>query len=385
MIYVPDISAVSATYNRIKLYGSTTRTGSFSLVTTLTLASTTKTYTYTDTSTTNRWYKYSWFQTSGSVESALSEAFPIETGPVRTLRDLRIMGADKIECYGKPDTQYTMPCQFTTTSNGAADGSTVKSTSFANSRWTSTGSDTMWADWHIYLSAVSESRPIASYAQATGIGTFTMAQSFSAQVNSSVAFEIYGQGNVSWWNDRVNEARLDIWVPFEYMMVGESNVTRYQLPYFIQRKDQIKSIERRVGTVSRNWVTIPLDDWIAYDEPGSGVTLDARFGVDDVIIVRGFRNPPHLLNDTDEVVLSDEFFYIWNISTAMRAAQRLGMQFGEIPENRERWLKLTQMLDEERRARWQEIGPWTPFSSPRSTRMVGVASSRTRRVKSQYY
>lgn len=371
-IPVPEIDAVMEDYTSIRVYRASSFAGSYSVITTITLVADQTAYTYEDTSgTVSSWYRFSWYNTSTTAESTLSDPQPGSIVPLYTRQELRRRAANLLGLYGKVRGGYTFPgVSGTTTAAGTT--TTVVASAYANSRYDALD----WKGWYCLLndgSAAGEERQISDFAG--GSGTFTVTPAYSAAPGNGTTFDLYGEAPSDWWDECVDEARADLWIPFVQPVAGIADQREYVLPGFIARPVQVQSVSRQSGEEIRNHLLTPGQDYQVLRRSGGVVLyLERGLSANSVFLIEGLRSMPAFLSDSaPSVALNDQLLRIVEVTIAQKAAERLAQAYG-MAEDRSRWERDAAKLEIRRRALVREYGMWPSVAQPWRSPWVGTGT-----------
>ena len=380
-IPVENLDAVLEDFNRIRLYKASTRTGSYSLLTTLTLATDDTAYEYQDTDgVSTDWYRWSYYHATTTLESAQSEPEPAAGALVVTRQTLRRMVAHELNMYALPEGDYTFPGPSgTSTATGAA--TTVVCDEFADSLY---NESVQFVGHHLLLNSgtyANEVRRIASLTKASG--TFTLARALAGASGSGVTFDIYAQRPPAWWNHQLfgegAGAHLAVNVPFRFPIVGrrpsstEGLETEFRLPYYVESRDQVIRVTLKRGTVLASSELSPESDYELIAEEGGGVTLyrPGGFAENEVYLVEGYRHLAPLGADTETVTLSELQQRLLIVAAAVNVLSAL-MQQPNLGETDASWEPLLKKKEEERGRLITENNLWVEMANPRPGPMVAA-------------
>ncbi len=391
-IAVGEIDDAYADYTSIRLYRATTIGGSYSVITTLTLVDGQTAYTYEDTSGTaggTDWYKWSFYHTGTTAESASSEPFPPGLAPMLTRQELRRRSAFELLCYLLPGTTYSWP-GASGTSTGAGSTTTLVDSAYVNSLTPTLA----YTGAFVLLnggSASGQERQVASFDKVTG--TFTLTPAYSASTGNGTTWDGYRYLGSSAWNECIEQARKHVWVPFFYPIGGISQQTTYQLPYWIERDDQVLGFSQQLGdTIDQHRYASTSSFRIRQDGSG-GTVLDVPNGLaaNSLYRLEGVRNPPPYTADTGASggiwPLSEQQRRLWTLWTVVEACQRIAQTHSSTAEDRSTWQgRLVQWSQEAKRLS-QDINPWNRARSPRRDPWVVVSGGAVGSgvARSRYY
>ena len=381
---VPNIASDIASFDTLRIYRATTQSGTGTLIRSETLVASDTVYTYQDTAgLATSWYYSNLFNSVTSDVTADGPRIPAVNAPVITRQTIRQHLAYRLGCYGLPLRDYTFPGESGTTT-GAGTATTVVSSTFISGRWATN----QWVDWYLRATSGTESgneRLITSFTAASG--TFTT-DAFTTGVGTTNTFELYMMRPSSWWNQRIDHARRDIWVPFRAPLDGIASQLEYALPWYVEDPEQVLGMTYRTGTTIRQarytggqTLNIrPLEDG------GCFLFLDSPLSENSVYFLEGYRHPAAFISDTDTKILTEQNLDLLLITACMRAAEQLMIeQVGGSGENRAIWEGKYRKYEADRRALLRETSDWRRLRSPRQTQMVPTDGTRSRGTKSQYY
>lgn len=386
-IYIPEPTALLTRWTSIRLYSASSRTGSYSLLTTITLVSGTTAYSYADEAATlTTWYAYSWFNTNTVVESPRGEPFPAAGALVVTRQTLRRRVAMELGFFGHPAGDYTFPGPSgTTTSSGSS--TTVVDSAFADTYW-----DVLQNTFARAFLLVNDGtyatqeRPIVSLN--TGSGTFTVNRAFGGTIASGVTYDIYHhlpseRYNAALWGE-TEGAYLDVWQWYQWPLAGSTPATgdptqtEYPLPYWVERPEQVLRVTRQTGSTVRAHQLAPGQEF-ELRETGYGVSLYFPSGISQntVLLVEGYRHPAPLASDSDTIVINELQARLLVTTAAIRVLEYI---FKSQPwirgQDAEAWKTRLQYLEAKRKGLLKESGQWTLLPSPRREMMTTIGSQR---------
>lgn len=379
----PDIASDIATFDQLRFYRASSQTGSGSVVNTATLVAGTTSYQYQDTSgLATDWYYHTLFNSSSSQESTATERIPATNAPVYSRQTIRQMLADRLGCYGKPLRNYTFPGSSGTTT-GAGSSTTVVCSTFISGRWATN----QWVDWFLRATSGTESgneRLVTSFTAASG--TFTT-DAWGTGVGNSATFELYMLRPSSWWDQRIDQARRDVWTPFRAPLDGIQSQLEYVLPWYVEDPEQVLGMSYRQGTTIRQGRFTggqPLNIR-SLEDGGCFLFLDTPLAANSVYFLEGYRHPAAFISDTDTKFLTEQNLELLLITACMRACEQLLIeQVGGSGENRAVWEGKYRKYEADRRALLRETGDWKRLRSPRQTQMIST-DGPVREVRSAYY
>lgn len=154
----------------------------------------------------------------------------------------------------------------TTTSAGAADGSTIISTAWQSTEMEATFLKNAW----YYVPSTLEARRIREQGLAAATGTITPDRNHAAQIGNGVAFEIYGrlppvsmEGRLG-LNTIVNRVLAECWTLQKLSIAGVTNQREYQLGTaypWLQTEDQIAEVYYRPANADPNDDDLLMPRW----------------------------------------------------------------------------------------------------------------------------
>lgn len=386
-ISTPEPSALLTDWTSIRLYSASTRTGSYSLLTTLTLVSGTTSYAYQDTAgTATTWYRWSYYNTGTVAESAQGEPFPGAGALVVTRQTLRRRVAMELGFFGHYAGDYTFPGPSgTTTSSGSS--TTAVDSGFADAYWDVLSNT--FARAFLYLNDgtyAGQERPIATLTTATG--TFTVGRAFGGTVASGVTFDIYHHLPTERYNAALGGdaegAFLDVWQWYQWPLAGSTPAsgdptqTEYALPYWVERPEQVLRVTKQTGSTVRAHALYPGQEF-EIRENGYGVSLyfPSGIGQNTVMLVEGYRHPAPLASDSDTLVINELQLRLLVTTAAIRVLEYMFKSQAWINgTDTTLWKERLQYLEAKRKGLLKESGQWTQLPSPRREMMAALGSRR---------
>lgn len=375
IIPVPEIDAVMADYTSIRVYRSSSQGGTYTLQTTITLVADDTVYSYQDlTGSATDWARYSFYNTSTLNESALSEPVPYAGVPVYTRETLRRLVANRLRLFGRPRRNHTFPGPSGTTT-GAGSTSTVVCDEYVGTRYSSDA----WKGWMLLAtsgSADGQEREVTSFAE--GTGTFTT-DIFANAVDTGATFDLYGEFTSTEWTEFVNEALLDLWLPFRFPIAGVLNQREYPLPEFITDPSQIKRMVQQTGETINEHQYTPGQQFDIFARDGGGWTMYMGHGLPENSIwyLEGIRNPSELTSDSSTIALNDQLLRLVTVTGAQKAAASLAMPYSAA-DDREMYEQLASRLEIERRALADDLQMFHAQHNVRTSKMVAIGGYGTR-------
>lgn len=381
---IPNIDSALEDFTQAQLERASSYGGSYSLITTFTLASGDTEYSYRDSSgTASSWYRWRFYNPTGPVASSYSEPFAASFAPTTTRQELRQRAAYRLGLYGVPPAEWTFPGP-SGTSTGAGSTTTVVCSTYADSAFQDTGSSTaskIFDGWYLYVSSGDQSgkeRRVADGGLNQSNGTFTVGAAFAGAPGSGVTFELYAGGiSASMWNTFLEAARVDLWYPAEVTITGVASQTEYALPYWIEREEQVLGFAQRTGDTLAQHRYQRGYGFELIPQEGGGVLLYLPNGIsaNSVWTLECQRHPAPFTSDTAAVPLAEQYQRVWWLTAAMRAAQYKAQQPMETTEHLKMWQQRWKELNDELRSVVSEIG-WRKQAPARRRPMVAAGGGR---------
>lgn len=395
-IYVPDVDErIADGWTSVRIYKSTSQTGTYTLLDTVTLAAGDHQYSYTDTTgILTDWYYLVLYNSSTTTEGTAEDPFPAGSAPIVTRRTLARMAADLIRCFVRSPGEHT-PTAASGTTTGTGSTTTVVCDTYADSLLADDGVTTTghYRGYWLVLrggSASGQARRITTLA--TDTGTFTVSRAFTAAPGSSVDFDIFApQLTPQEWSDMVDLGFHDLYLPFTWQFSMESGQTEVVLPYWIEREDQLADLSFRYGDTTGEFSYIRGVIFEVIPKDGGGVSLYIPGGLSggSVYQLTGFRRPVMPTSDTEMISLAEQHQRLIAYTAAMRAAQRIADEPGTLREDRDRWKERMTSLEDNRKVLVKQLGSAQQGRSPRRSMMVpvgdGVGPGRLPWPGSRYY
>ena len=247
---VEDVAIQLLTYKDIRVYRATSVEGSYSQVTDITLITNTFYYSFNDTAgDLNKWYKYSFFNSVGPVESDLSAPFRVDG--VTRLR-VRQGALDRYEAGA-----VLTAVAGSSVSQLQTDDYRIKASQFRTDR--GKGSWLMPTTGLGASSAVNDQRLVKSSTPTTGI--LVVEPDFAGAVASGDEVEWHFLADPKVWNDSIVRAAARYWYVERVPIVGVANQEEYNLSIlpWLRDPEQVHDVR-----------------WY----PTSGLDVDQSFGVD---------------------------------------------------------------------------------------------------------
>lgn len=378
-ISAPDIDqAIADGYTVVRVYSSATRDGSYSLLGTVTLVADDTAYTYSDTTgTATTWYRTAYYGATPG-EATQSEPFPAYGATVYTLLQMVRDVTSFMGLRARVPGDYTQIGTVATGASGvttsSGTSSTVVCTSYADSMFVNSDSFRGWFLRFANGSISGEERRLTGLTN-NSTGTFTAARAFSASTPNSAAFDVWGKQPYQHWVEVINDATMDVPMPFYYALTGVTSQTEYVLPAAFQTESQVTRLIRRTGDDANEHMLYPGEGFETYPLEGGGVKLyrPTGFPNNSVYLVQGVRYPPKMFQSTDTVPLSDVAHRAWVAAAAAQAAERFeAAPAGGLLEDYRTWSVRKNLYKKRHIEAMAEMQPWTPTRSALRRRMVAV-------------
>ena len=241
---VEDVTTQLLTYTQINVYRSATLGGTYSVIDTVTLVAGTFYYSYSDSAgDLNKWYKYSFHNPTGPVESDLSAPF-------------RVDGVTRLRAIQRALSEYSAGIVVVNTGIDSDKITTadhrVNTSLFRADRgkgtwlWPTSGNN-------------QEKARIISAADPTN-GTVTVLPSFGAAFVNGEEVEWHWLADRTEWNNALNRGMARYWYVERVPIVGVADQEEYSLAGlpFLKDKEHVHDVR-----------------WY----PTSGVDVDESFGV----------------------------------------------------------------------------------------------------------
>lgn len=242
---VEDIATQIATYESIRVYRASSLTGTYSVVGTVTLVSGTFYYSYADSSgDLNKWYKYSFYHSTGPAESDLSSPFRVE-------------GVTRLRARQAALAKYGAGIVLVNTGTDSNKITTadyrVKTTLFRDDRGKGT-----WL-WPTTGNNAEKARLILSSVVSTGV--ITVLPTWAGALVDGDEIEWHTLADPTEWNNAMNRGLARYWYVERVPIVGVANQEEYSLVGipFLKDKEHVHDVR-----------------WY----PTSGVDVDESFGTD---------------------------------------------------------------------------------------------------------
>lgn len=297
-LYIPvaDVDAVigsaSNKFDSIRLYRASSRGGSYTLVTTITLVSGDTVYTYTDTSgVSTSWYKVTFYNSGTANETLLTETEPFPaTRDILTRKELRQKIVKQLA--GKVFSITNVTAQ------------TVVSTAIID-----TAADPEWYEgWHLYRPDATASddydRRVSAYTPASG----TLAHGGNAYTDTTATSEQVEimplDIDYDFFLEKISDGLLDTRWLCRFELGMTSGQLQYNLPNFVEGEEYIKQIWRRFGGTAGSYIWKPIEMHGGFARVhGSNfkctLDIDPSFGDNEVIALEVWRPGEPLDGETD--------------------------------------------------------------------------------------
>ncbi|KKK84061.1 hypothetical protein LCGC14_2787130, partial [marine sediment metagenome] len=225
---VEDVGTRLDTYTVIRVYRSSTLTGTYSVIGTVTLVSGTFYYSYTDSSGgLNSWYKYSFYNSTGPVESDLSAPF-------------RVDGVTRLRARQAALAKYGAGIVLVNTGTASNKITTadyrVKTTLFRDDRGKGT-----WL-WPTTGNNAEEPRLILS--SDVSEGTMTVLPAWAGAFVNADEVEWHFLADPTEWNNALNRGLARYWYVERVPLVGVANQEEYSLAGipFLKDKEHVHDV-----------------------------------------------------------------------------------------------------------------------------------------------
>lgn len=234
------IGTASNKFDKIRLYSASSRGGTYSLLTTITLVSGTTQYAYTDAAgTSSTWYKITFYNSVTSNETPLTEAQPFPaTRGTTSLASLRQMVVRNLG--GEVFTPSAYAAQ-TVTSAGLID----------------TARDSNWfVGWHLYRGARvgtdDEDKRISAYNETNGVVTHGNTPYTGTTVGSEVIELCPVDITLNELNRKIGQGLMRARYLYRWEFGAQSATRQYNLPSFVEGPEFVPEMWKRFGTVAGN-------------------------------------------------------------------------------------------------------------------------------------
>lgn len=235
-VYVPDVAEqIALGYTGIRIYWGTSESGSFSVVTTLSLVAGTYDYTYNKTDATPLDWAYHAYYGLVPGEAAASDPVPVG-GPQCSRLQVRQGVGRRL--------RMLETCLVTT----GVSALSVIATDFQDP-------DAMasrFANWFlrmysgVYKGQTRRVRTVANAGYVPATGAFVVNRAFTGSPGVGDGIELWrpkGDEDPSILIDEaMNRARARMWVEDSVLLTAETNVTEYFLPATVTNPGQVKSV-----------------------------------------------------------------------------------------------------------------------------------------------
>lgn len=242
---VEDVATKLSTYAALRIYRSSTLTGTYSRIKDITLVSGTYYYSYEDVGgNLNKWYKYSFYNLSGPRESDLSAPFRVDG--VTRLRGrqaaLAKYGAGVVLVNTGTDSDKITTSDYR-----------VKTTLFRDNRGKGT--------WLWPATGNNAEKPRIILSSDVSAGSMTVLPTWASAFVSGDEVEWHMLADPTEWNNALNRGLARYWYVERVPIAGVANQEEYSLAGipFLLSKDHVHDVR-----------------WY----PTSGVDVDESYGVD---------------------------------------------------------------------------------------------------------
>jgi hypothetical protein len=295
----------------------------------------------------------SWYRTSlwnGSADGELSAPVPAGSAPTTDALTLVRKVAERLGCKVYPETEHERPGPSGTTTSSGATTSQVISTQYADAGLAAPSASASRVYRGHYLAVrggvySGQERRILTL-NTTG-GVFDVGVPFGGTIVNGVAFDILALRPTAWWVARLNEARLDLFYPYEHYLTGPSpsdtgSRTHFPLPYWVEDRTMVSDVEQRFGAALDEWTYGESVNWSVQDISGGGVRLYISGGIPEnsVYVVRGNRHPRPIGAIIDAFAVPELLVRMWVAKAALRAAQNLWQHPDDLGDRRKLWKDL---------------------------------------------
>lgn len=235
-ITVPNPQSIADTYGLngdILLQRATSKGGSYANLTTIGIDDDETTYIYVDTTgTAGHWYRYRFQDSTVSIVSEYSDPFPGRTPTSKTLQYVRKMLAKEMGMFDEG------------TSTAAVDVNNLRDSTKVSSLRSSDsykGAFLLLCDGALAGTVVR----VASFAESTG--TFTYDRALSGSIADGVSYHIFRWCHPSLLTEAINDALGVLVHEDSFVLSGIQGRYEYSLPYWIERKSDILSLQWMTG------------------------------------------------------------------------------------------------------------------------------------------
>lgn len=335
-VHVPDEPAVNATWDLIRVARSTAPNGPWTTVADLTLAANDFEYNTLDTNgLITSWYSYT-LRTTGGAESSRSEAVAAGGGQSVTLLDLIRRVAHRLGLFIQRPGETSFPSPSGTVTSASGSGVEVIDARYLNPLLDESFCARSWLRMASGARA-GEERQIIRFDPSRG--AFALANALTGAISAGDQFDILGLARFTDWQEWLNTARLHLWVPFDWPLVGVRQQTEYLLPSYVQSRAQIERVTRRSGNTvyQRGYSNDALPELMDLEDGRVLAYFPASLGENDRLIVRGRRNPPRLLDASAAWTLSEEQLEVATVAACVEACRALMTRFPSVSEDRATW------------------------------------------------
>lgn len=384
-ISVADVNSVmasTAAFDRVRVYRRTTRSGSDSLLGTVTLVADTYTYEYEDTSgVAGYWYSHSYYSTSTLAETEKTEPQPAGEQVLVTAQTLRRLVAKELGLFRLPEGDATFPGPSGTIT-AVSDADTFTIAAFAES--IREASDTFKRSYLLVNDGnrAGQERWVASIS-ASGVVELSRALTGSPSVNDTV--DIYDllpsrEFDRALWGD-AHGAFLDVWSAFQWplsgaaLASGEDPQREWLLPYWIEDPEQVIRVRRRQGDNEQGHILTAGQQYELVEREGGGVALYLAGGLseDVTILIEGYRRPRPAQAATDAYVLGEQQQRLLVVQAAVRIMQDLITRPSASAREVGDWRNRLKLALADLIGLKAENGKWKELASPRRQPFVQVS------------
>lgn len=285
-------------FDKMRLYRASTRGGTYTLVTTVTLVSGTTTYSYTDSSgLTSSWYKVTLYNSSTTNETNIDEAEPFPAA--RDLTTLQELRRKVVRNFGGE--VYT-PSAFA--------AQTVTLPDVADS-----GDDSdYFTGWHIYRPGAASSDDYDRRVTTEAAGVLTHGgRAYSDVTVGSESVELCNLDiPLTVLNDKIGDGLLDTRFLSRYEFGTTAGYLQYSLPNFVEGPEYVVEAWIRFGTTvsSYRWEQLSAAGrWWKVRGSNFQCVLDINpsRGDDEVLALDVWRPGEKLDSETDFTVVQPKW------------------------------------------------------------------------------
>jgi hypothetical protein len=339
------IGTASNQYDSMRLYSASSRGGSYSLVTTITLVAGDTSYSYTHASgTISTWYKIALYNSVTANEQSLDavEPFPASRNTT-TRKELR---QRIIQNFGG---KILTPSSITATT--VVDATTLKD---------GDEDDESYEGWQIYrpdaADTADRNRRVSAYDKSTG--TVTHAGSdYTDTTETDEQIELMPLDiDLTFLNEKIGDALEETRWLYRYEFGANSGVKQYSLPHFVESDQYVKEIWRRTGSTGAYiWRTFDYGAGFAKVR-GSNfqcvLDISPSIGESEVIALEVFRQGERLDSETDFTLVT----FKWAEAAAMVEVLQHIVTIEMAREQKTEWSKLLPIWKEKLRQQARKKG-----------------------------